>query len=78
MLLCRVVYPLVILSAMAPRTLEFARSQLEYMNDRLIRDFEMQKGNPFDARGCRVFSTPEQVASLPPGPKVRGVLFDMG
>lgn len=67
----RVVYPLVILGPLAARTLGFASSMLEYMSERLMRDFESQKGNPFETRGVRVFSKLEQLASLPPGPKVR-------
>lgn len=49
------IYPLAFLSYVAQSTLEFARSQLEFMNDSVIRRFERQQTNPFM---CRCFSAP--------------------
>ena len=49
---CRLTYPLVLLSPMAHNTLEFAKSQLEWMNDTLIKELELSRDrdNPFSVR----------------------------
>ena len=44
------IYPLAFLSYVAQSTLEFARSQLEFMNDSVARQFERQQTNPFMCR----------------------------
>ena len=44
------IYPLAFLSYVAQSTLEFARSQLEFMNDSVARRFEKQQTNPFVCR----------------------------
>ncbi len=43
-------YPLLLLSAVAPTTLRFARSQLEWMSDSMARAFESRRDNPFHLR----------------------------
>ncbi len=44
------IYPLAFLSYVAQSTLEFARSQLEFMNDTVARKFERLQTNPFVCR----------------------------
>ena len=43
-------YTIVLLSPVAPSTLEFAKSQLEWMNQDLSEQFSRTKSNPFDFR----------------------------
>lgn len=43
-------YPLIYLSEMANNTLEFAKTQLEWMSDEVERRFENLRDNPFDCR----------------------------
>ena len=56
------IYPLAFLSYVAQSTLEFARSQLEFMNDSVVRRFERQQANPFM---CRCFSAPSNGIACP-------------
>lgn len=58
------IYPLAFLSYVAQSTLEFARSQLEFMNDSVVRRFERQQTNPFM---CRCFSAPSNGIACPCG-----------
>ena len=44
------IYPLAFLSYVAQSTLEFARSQLDFMHDTVIRKFERQQTNSFICR----------------------------
>ena len=48
----RLSYPLALLSPVAYNTLEFAKSQLEWMNEQVAREFEnsRDKDNPFSMR----------------------------
>ena len=71
----RLTYPLVLASSVAFRTLEFAKSQLEYMDGRLIRDLEAHRGNPFERGPVRLVGSLEALAKLPAGPKARSCCF---
>ncbi|KAK9822093.1 hypothetical protein WJX74_006421 [Apatococcus lobatus] len=68
------IYPLAFLSYVAQSTLEFARSQLEFMNDSVARQFERQQTNPFMCRHVRTCHTRHDVGMLNKdrggGPKV--------
>lgn len=48
----RLSYPLALLTPVAYNTLEFAKSQLEWMNEQVAREFESSrdKDNPFSMR----------------------------
>ena len=48
----RLSYPLALLSPVAYNTLEFAKSQLEWMNEQVAKEFEnsRDKDNPFSMR----------------------------
>lgn len=48
----RLSYPLALLSPVAYNTLEFAKSQLEWMNEQVAKEFEnsREKDNPFSMR----------------------------
>lgn len=43
-------YPLIFLSTMAYRTVEFASHQLEWMSDNVMKGFDERRENPFDYR----------------------------
>ena len=61
---------LVFLSPMANNTTEFARSQLEWMNDLLVQPFYDGRPNPFTLPSLKVCTTVRQVERLV-GPKVK-------
>ena len=63
-------YRIVLLTACAQSTLEFAASQLEWMSDAVARSFESNRDNPFVMRYVTPVSTLEALDALPPGPKV--------
>ncbi|KAJ1430040.1 beta-lactamase-like protein [Ochromonadaceae sp. CCMP2298] len=63
-------YHLVFLSHMARNVPEFARMQLEWMSDSLIRNFYNGKPNPFDLPQVRFASSMREVDRHCPGPKV--------
>ena len=63
-------YRIVLLTACAQSTLEFAASQLEWMSDTVARSFESNRDNPFVMRYVTPVSTLEALDALPPGPKV--------
>ena len=46
----RLTYPLLLLTPVAYTTLEFAKSQLEWMNSDMARAFEQSRDNPFACR----------------------------
>ncbi|PSC73960.1 cleavage and polyadenylation specificity factor subunit 2 [Micractinium conductrix] len=66
----RLTYPLVLLSAMAYSTLEFAKSQLEWMNEALTRQLGHARDNPFSTRFLKLCSSREELSHLPHGPKL--------
>lgn len=43
-------YPLVLLSPVAHTTLRFTRSQLEWMNESVVKLFGSKRGNPFSLK----------------------------
>ena len=66
----RLPYPLVFVGPMVHTTLEFARSQLEWMNETLSKAFGHSRDNPFALRHVTLCASLGEVRSLPPGPKV--------
>lgn len=66
----RLTYPLVLLSAMAYSTLEFAKSQLEWMNEALVRQLGHARDNPFSTRFLKLCGSREELTHLPHGPKL--------
>ncbi|GMH42787.1 hypothetical protein BSKO_10706 [Bryopsis sp. KO-2023] len=66
----RIAYPLALLSTVAYSTMEFAKSQLEWMNDAVTEAFERDRDNPFQCRYLQVCHSCEEVANLPSQPKV--------
>ena len=63
-------YPIVLLTNVAYNTLEFARSQLEWMSDAVTRAFEQLRENAFACRHVQLCHSLAEVDALPPGPKV--------
>ena len=63
-------YRIVLLTACAQSTLEFAASQLEWMSDAVARSFESNRDNPFVMRYATPVSSLDALDALPPGPKV--------
>eukprot|EP00877_Chromochloris_zofingiensis_P014690 jgi/Chrzof1/9475/Cz04g04140.t1 len=77
----RLLYPLVLLNYVAFTTLEFARSQLEWMNDAINRTFEHKRDNPFQCRHLKLCGSLSELEHLPKGPKVvlaSGPSFESG
>ncbi|GAB4814627.1 hypothetical protein N2152v2_001673 [Parachlorella kessleri] len=66
----RLTYPLALLSPMAGNMMEFAKSQLEWMNEVLTRSLGHTRDNPFNTRFLKVLSRREELGRLPQGPKV--------
>lgn len=68
----RLSYPLALLSPVAYNTLEFAKSQLEWMNEQVAKEFEnsRDKDNPFSMRYLKLCHTREELGRLPQGPKL--------
>ena len=63
---------LVFLSPMAHNILEFARSQIEWMNDTLSKQFiQLGKLNPFELPPVKLATSLRELEKLYPGPKVR-------
>eukprot|EP00884_Botryococcus_braunii_P014685 jgi/Botrbrau1/23217/Bobra.0041s0061.1 len=84
-------YPLVLLSPVAHTTLRFTRSQLEWMNESVVKLFGTKRGNPFALKHVKLCSKREQVDKLEGRGKVvlaplasleagfsRNLLFDWG
>jgi Cft2 family RNA processing exonuclease len=63
-------YHLAFLSHMSVNIMEFARSQLEWMNDALSKDFYNGRPNPFDIKCLRLFTSVRDLERKCPGPKV--------
>jgi cleavage and polyadenylation specificity factor subunit 2 len=63
-------YTVALVGPMVHTTLEFARSQLEWMNESLIKSFGHSKDNPFALRKVKLCSTLGELKKLPAGPKV--------
>ncbi len=63
-------YKLVLLHNMAFNTVEFARSQLEWMSDAISRQFDLQRSNPFELRHIHVIHSLEELDALGSKPKV--------
>ena len=63
-------YPIVLVTNVAHNTLEFARSQLEWMSDSVSKAFEQARDNAFTCRYVHLCHSLAEVDSLPPGPKV--------
>lgn len=66
----RLPYPLALVGPMVHTTLEFARSQLEWMNESLVKSFGHSKDNPFALRHVKLCSTLGELRKLPSGPKL--------
>jgi len=66
----RFVYPLIFLSSVAHTTLDFARSQLEYMADDVNKRFGHTRANPFSLRHVVLCTNAKEVPILAPGPAV--------
>ncbi len=63
-------YKLVLLHNMAFNTVEFARSQLEWMSDAISRQFDLQRSNPFELRHIHIIHSFEELDTLGSKPKV--------
>jgi cleavage and polyadenylation specificity factor subunit 2 len=63
-------YPLVFVSPVAATSIEFAKSQTEWVAEKLSRAFGRTKENPFAFRKLRVCRTIRELRRLPHGPKV--------
>ncbi len=63
-------YKLVLLNNMAFNTVEFARSQLEWMSDAISRQFDLQRSNPFELRHVHIIHSMEELDALGSKPKV--------
>ncbi|CAL8467688.1 g7226 [Coccomyxa elongata] len=66
----KLMYPLVLLTPMAYNVLELASSQLEWMSHHVGQMFERTKHNPFSVRQLKLCRSVEELAKLPPGPRV--------
>ncbi len=63
-------YKLVLLHNMAFNTVEFARSQLEWMSDAISRHFDLQRSNPFELSHVHIIHSMEELDALGSKPKV--------
>jgi cleavage and polyadenylation specificity factor subunit 2 len=63
-------YSIALVGPMVHTTLEFARSQLEWMNESLVKSFGHSKDNPFALKKIKLCSTLGELKKLPAGPKV--------
>eukprot|EP00798_Chlamydomonas_sp_ICE-L_P030011 gene30011-18086_t len=66
----RMVYPLVLLSDMAPTVIDFSKQQLEWMSEQIGKAFESKRSNPFNFKFLKLINSMDQLAQLPQGPKV--------
>jgi cleavage and polyadenylation specificity factor subunit 2 len=66
----KLTYPVALVGPMAHTALEFARSQLEWMSEALVRSFGHSKDNPFNLRHVRPAASLAELRRLPPGPRV--------
>lgn len=63
-------YPIALVGPMVHTTMEFARSQLEWMNEALVKSFGHSKDNPFTLRHIKLYASVSELRKLPPGPRV--------
>merc|ERR1719375_410653 len=63
-------YPLALLTHVGFNTMEFAKSQLEWMNPALTANFEQTRTNAFQTRFLKICHERRELDSLPRGPKV--------
>lgn len=66
----RLTYPLAVVGPMVHTTLDFARSQLEWMNESLVNSLGHSKDNPLSLRCVVPCTSMKEVKKLPRGPKV--------
>ena len=66
----RLPYPLAVVGPMVHTTLDFARSQLEWMNESLVKSLGHTKDNPLALRGVSLCASMAEVKKLPRDPKV--------
>jgi cleavage and polyadenylation specificity factor subunit 2 len=63
-------YTVALVGPMVHTTIEFARSQLEWMNENLVKSFGHSRDNPFALKKIKLCSTLGELKKLPAGPKV--------
>lgn len=66
----RLTYPLAVVGPMVHTTLDFARSQLEWMNESLVKSLGHTKDNPLALRCVSLCASMAELKKLPRGPKV--------
>ncbi|XP_077285623.1 cleavage and polyadenylation specificity factor subunit 2 [Arctopsyche grandis] len=64
-----IAYSLILLNNVSYNVVEFAKSQIEWMSDKLMRSFEGARSNPFQLRHLQVCHSASEVLRIP-GPKV--------
>ena len=57
-------YPLVFLSSVAVQVVEFAKSLIEWMSDKLMNTFEASRRNPFDVKRTRLCHSLDELADI--------------
>jgi cleavage and polyadenylation specificity factor subunit 2 len=62
-------YSLALLSNVSYNVIEFAKSQIEWMSDKLMKSFEGARNNPFQFRHLRLCHSMSELAKIP-SPKV--------
>jgi len=62
-------FPVAMLSYMSFNSVEFAKSQLEWMSDSIMKTFDNSRENPFSFKHIRLFQEKTQLDNLP-NPKV--------
>lgn len=62
-------YSLVFLSNVSYNVIEFAKSQIEWMSDKLMKSFEGARNNPFTLKHLRLIHSMNELSKIP-GPKV--------
>jgi cleavage and polyadenylation specificity factor subunit 2 len=62
-------YSLALISNVSYNVVEFAKSQIEWMSDKLMKSFEGQRNNPFQFRHLRLCHSINELAKVP-SPKV--------
>ncbi|KAL7035085.1 hypothetical protein ACKWTF_008219 [Chironomus riparius] len=62
-------YSLAFLSNVSYNVIEFAKSQIEWMSDKLMKSFEGARNNPFAFKHLRTIHTMNELSKIP-GPKV--------
>lgn len=62
-------YSLAVLSNVSYNVFEFAKSQIEWMSDKMMKSFEGARNNPFQFKYARFVHSIQELAQIP-GPKV--------